>query len=584
MRDSVQIEQLAVAHITTIFASCRRITPWINKGDKEPMWDGALYIYKGEDHSNDFLLGRVHCQVKGKETSENPGTITYYLTRPELLNYQRDGGVLFMVVHIEHPNKPSYWAHLTPIELQEYLDKAKEQKGINIELVRMPDITECECQLIEFYRHCQRQKRPAIDVDQAFKPMRRIQVFGIPQSELPPIIELSKGYHYLYSCDKDGKDTYPVGNTQFSLSFSRNVTNEVIIGEKKFVLPVELVTAKGSSYLKVGSFLRIDLIKADGASCQLSYSADNVHLVRERALALHVLLAMDEADSLIIKEISFSCSEVSLSTEKRSSIIEELKSCERIITLLDRLHIAEDLDVYALSDADRVNLKTIYEGIIENRPVKLKRADDNTYITWMKVGTLAILLWLVRKDGELYIEDFFGHQEYYVAVGGNGTDEKFPVSRFAVLGKDDYVRYSNIDWSLFPDDYKCLDLNNPLVAEQVTKDALNLLSAYDESGRDEILQAALRLTGWLVEIENSVIYRINNLQTIKRLRSLTKEEIEEVYGYVEKEDASPELRFCCDLLLDDIHRAEYHFSLMDLDVREYYKTLPIMKFWKSEEK
>ena len=141
MRDSTQIEQLAVAKIIKIFSSCKRICPRINIGDKEPLWYGALFLYDSDDHSISTTRGRISCQVKGKDEATNPDVESYYLTKEELGNYLRDGGVLFFLVHIAHTEEPSYWAKLTPVELRHLLREIEksQNKGKSITLSRLPE-------------------------------------------------------------------------------------------------------------------------------------------------------------------------------------------------------------------------------------------------------------------------------------------------------------------------------------------------------------------------------------------------------------------------------------------------------------
>ena len=76
----------------------------------------------------------------------------------------------------------------------------------------------------------------------------------------------------------------------------------------------------------------------------------------------------------------------------------------------------------------------------------------------------------------------------------------------------------------------------------------------------------------------ATIYRINNLQTLKRMRQLSEDELQEITRYAEASDASLELKYCCDLLLDDQRRAKLHFTALPKDKQAFYKTLPISHF------
>ena len=268
MRDSVQIENLAAAHIIELFSSCKRITPWIKTGDREPLWDGFLYLYDSEEHNVTTTRGRVSCQVKGKELATSPETETFYLTYEELENYLRDGGILFFVVHIDNPEKPSFWAKLTPVELRTLLKELKDSqnKGKTVTLNRMPDkLSLCEAETFDFYQHCQLQKAPPIDMAKVSHSGNHFRVVGIRQNGTHPIVALTKGFHYLYNCDENDSVLNVVGDTQYSFEISKEVDDGITVGGKSFAVPVRLVAAKGAARLMVGDFMSIDIIAEAGA-------------------------------------------------------------------------------------------------------------------------------------------------------------------------------------------------------------------------------------------------------------------------------------------------------------------------------
>lgn len=44
--NSRQIELLSTSKIKEIFARCNNLSPFIQEGDKEPAWDGFIYLYR----------------------------------------------------------------------------------------------------------------------------------------------------------------------------------------------------------------------------------------------------------------------------------------------------------------------------------------------------------------------------------------------------------------------------------------------------------------------------------------------------------------------------------------------------------
>lgn len=589
MRNPTQTELLAATHVIEVFASCKRIFPFINTSDKEPLWDGFLYLYDTEEHNNETLRGRVSCQVKGKGEVTEPEKESFYLTKEDLANYLRDGGILFFVVHVGNLTKPSYWAKLTPQKLRHYLNELEGSgnKGISIELDRMPlDLAQCEAETFEFYQHCQLQKAPPVGVDQIAKPGSRFRILGVCQNGVHPIVALSKGFHYLYSCDENDNVTNVVGDSEYSFEMSREIDDRIIIGDKEFKVPVKVVVADGTPHLEVGAFMKVDLIAPEGKERKVFYSADEIKGVRQRALALQVLLALDESSDFTFPALSapMSCSAVEIPEEKKAAIRNELRNVLRVVSLLDRLHITSDIDLNSLSNKDMAELNTLYQAVMENKTVHPNLSGHDIWMTYINIGKLKVLVWLIKAESGYHIRDFFAPFEQEITASDSESGERFSISRFSILGAKDYVYASNIDWTLIPSDFKNVRIDVPAISQRVNQDLLNLLTAYDKVGRKEILEAAFRLSNWLMDAgkntPEAVIYRINNLQTLKRMRQLSEDELQEITRYAEAPDATLELKYCCDLLLNDQRRAKLHFESLSKEQQAFCKSLPITHFKK----
>ena len=97
--NSNQIELLAVNAVEDYFTKIERINPTIPVGDKEPSWDGFLYLYSDNSMKKDSLIGRIPVQVKGKQ-GEFVESLTYPVKTSDLRNYMREGGCIYFVVLI----------------------------------------------------------------------------------------------------------------------------------------------------------------------------------------------------------------------------------------------------------------------------------------------------------------------------------------------------------------------------------------------------------------------------------------------------------------------------------------------------
>lgn len=579
-QNSTLIEKKAISIVSGLFLGGGRINPSLTQGDKEPLWDGFLYLYSSDEWCNRDMTGRVACQVKGRDVDVDLDEESYSVDICDLENYLRDGGILFFLVHVGKNPSYVYWAKLAPVDIRGYLNKAKNQKTITIKLVRVPDADALQREVFAFYDDCQRQRKEPVDITQIVKNRKFKTSISVKKGEFP-ILALTKGYHYLYTSDNQDSFGNPVGDTKFSFQLEKVVANKIEINGQEFNVSVKLKVKEGNASLAFDRFMVMELRRDDGSPCQLNYEADALFGVRERNVALRVLLAMSSAEKFIVDGHEYSCAEISVPVETIKVIEEELEEIQNVIILLDRLHIKEDLSLSNLSVHDIRELNTLYSSLIKNSLVKPDSVTNDYQIMNVKVGPLTIKVWLVKEEGGYRVYDFFT-ADLVIAVAASDEDSKHEVARFVMLDKNDFIHTSNIDWSLIPSEYARVYKGDVEMLHQANQDVLNILLAYDKCGKTELLEAALRLADWLVGASNgeeTEIYRINLFQCIKRQRELTAQEREEVIMLSESTGASTELKYCCALLLDDIQRATVHHRSMPKDIQAFYRTLPINRFY-----
>lgn len=61
------IEEGAILALKKYILGSDVISQHISYNDKEPFWDGHLYLYAKDDKVKDSFIGRVPVQLKGKE-------------------------------------------------------------------------------------------------------------------------------------------------------------------------------------------------------------------------------------------------------------------------------------------------------------------------------------------------------------------------------------------------------------------------------------------------------------------------------------------------------------------------------------
>ena len=123
------IEELATNAVKKSILTSRFLSQYISENDKEPSWDGFVYIYSREEKTKADFYGKVPVQVKGKYCEDlSRDQIKHSVEIFDLNSYLKDGGVLFFVTYIaDGGNKERiYYAPLTAAYIQQLLAASKK--------------------------------------------------------------------------------------------------------------------------------------------------------------------------------------------------------------------------------------------------------------------------------------------------------------------------------------------------------------------------------------------------------------------------------------------------------------------------
>ena len=97
--NSKSIETLSVNAVKNSIVTSEFLDQFIADNDKEPSWDGFVYIYGDKSKKKSTLKGRMPVQVKGKECDDHSKeTISFSMTTVDLKYYLYDGGCVLFVV------------------------------------------------------------------------------------------------------------------------------------------------------------------------------------------------------------------------------------------------------------------------------------------------------------------------------------------------------------------------------------------------------------------------------------------------------------------------------------------------------
>ena len=139
--DSKAIETLSVNAVKNSIVTTDFLDQFIAENDKEPSWDGFVYMYSNKSKKKSNFKGRMPVQVKGKMCDDHDKEIiSYSMSTADLKSYLNDGGCILFVVYIGCVDLVTkiYYAELTPIKLRQILEDADQQDWKSVKLREFP--------------------------------------------------------------------------------------------------------------------------------------------------------------------------------------------------------------------------------------------------------------------------------------------------------------------------------------------------------------------------------------------------------------------------------------------------------------
>ena len=167
------------------------------------------------------------------------------------------------------------------------------------------------------------------------------------------------------------------------------------------------------------------------------------------------------------------------------------------------------------------------------------------------------------------------------------SGERVSLSQYSILKKNDLNSLDNIRFEVLLPSFQKAQHHYESI-NRANCFFLELLTAYDESQNQHLLETAKEFSIWLCDFSEEelpyAVKELNRLQVIKRMRDFTIEEVRSVYSIIEDSTSTDLVRVGAYLLLEQQSLAEIHFERLDDTLKEEFKTYPIYHFWKAEEK
>ncbi|MCD8099383.1 MAG: hypothetical protein LUE06_02220 [Oscillospiraceae bacterium] len=594
--DKKAIETLAINAVKDSIVTSDFLDQFIADNDKEPSWDGFVYIYKDKSKKKSELKGRMAVQVKGKECDDlSKSEISYSMSLVDLKNYLSDGGAVLFVVYISSNGLENkiYYAELTPMKLRILVRDAEKQRNKSIKLKEFPNEGNKKATVfLNCWQNCQKQAGFA---DAKLYTVEELQKAGLLESlTIPfasaesdnPKLAILNNEVYLYANIKGSAIPQPLELAPRSLITKERVKAKISVDDRLFYSYYYIIRTSEITTLQFGESLKIEF-KSSSGPCNIKYSSSS--MLRVLAIDLDFMLAFIEKEYFELDDIKipFDSEEINFDNSNILAEKERLAFVKRSVQVLDILNCSEDIDLSELSDEDFRNLNHLATALVDKEAISGLRTDLPPLLN-MKVGKLKFTLFFKRdetENGKYFIYDFFKKELNVAYEGENG--EMIPTSQYSIYHADDLLTINNLRPELFLISFQ--NAKGKTMYERANFFLLDLLTAYDQSeaSRKDLLASAKEFAVWLREApEQEIPYSIKTLnyyQVIKRERALNKAEVSELWNIAESDALPVSSKVGVYLLLEQQTPAALYFDKMSLSEQTEFKEMPIYHFWKMED-
>lgn len=587
--DSRAIEKKAINEVDRFFENSNVVATYINDGDKEPFFDGHLYLYAGGKRNNEHYTGRVAVQVKGKDLDEfKDGKFCYPIEMLDLKAYLHEG-IAYFVVQEVGKEKRLYYRLLTPIELRSIIQDNAGQITVSVRMNRAydRDIKTIEIEIIQFEHDCKKQ------VSYADAPIFNFEDFGkngihsfsiditMKDKNVPFLQAVTTKPIYLYA-DVPGGAKVPMGTGPANIALMRDVEEPVEVAGRIFYQNYKTKMEGGILTITVGDCFTITLDPSGNKQQASMNMKRRAKMLKDVITEAEFILELQRTKKIKIGALNLSIP-FPAEHEITEGLSEYLKAWHELDDMLTGIECNKDLDMTQITQKDEKTIDVLINMLGQGKACSL----TNVTIGINNVQLANLNLWLMiykNQEGKHEIKSLFDHSLGYKAEF-NYPEGKLEECLYSGLERGILADCDNVPYSDVIPSYESLKTVNPHIYERGNLFLLELIAAYDKT-TDEVkkkvmFNAAIEISNWLLDKDggNQVLHVLNKYQILKRNANLNDEQKAELKKIQMENAGDDEIAYAASLLLDDKASVEYHWNRLDTETQEIYKErMPIYKF------
>ena len=595
------IEEKALNHFKSFIEDSEVISQFIADNDKEPCWDGHLYLYADGSKDKKHLQGRVPVQIKGTEVdSFVTKKWKYKLEKADLKAYLEEP-TFFIVCQVKRDSKERmlFFRELLPNLVNKLLrDMGNNETRKTLFHPLTDNLKEFEDQLMAFLSNSKKMISFAhsdlLSMEEALKKGIKEFSFIVPTKyadRLHLMKYLSTHSSYIYAkISKELDVDMPLSNGPGRFIFQRDDDGEMRVGDRVYFKGYHNEIKEGRIIIKIGNVMTINMPMDNTDKEQTTVKlTTKAKYLKESINEAEFGVALNDTGVLSIGKLDL---EMNIhEKEYVEELCQKLMWWKELDNVLDKLHVTKPFDLTAITDGQGKLIDLLIETVGKGNMVNLP-GQETTLLFW-EIGNIKLLLWCaVGKDGMCAIGDFFDRSiriAYKIS-----EDETINVSPYSYLQLDKlWEKVDNIDFDSIiasaeeaarQHEY-CYMMSNYDVLAMIT--AADALENTDVERSKKLLEEALKLDEWLIEKEIKdkmrPLHIINKMQILKRQRELTVDERQTLEDMLNEEFAEDMVKAGVYLLLDRQGDFQQLFEKMQEDAKKSVKEFPIWRFVRESE-
>lgn len=554
---------------------------YINDNDKEPSWDGFIYLYKSDDMKAENIKYRIPVQVKGKnqENLLKKQRISYPVEYKHLRNYYKDGGAFYVVVAISDDRRKTtiFYNALTTVKLNALLknsEKKKPDQTKNVVLERLKnDDDKLLFKVLSQFGFDREQQGSGegeiiekvinIDVINKVDSIRVTSYLTTNEEEILKMV--SSGELCLYGYRSDVDMWFPFDlEQQKDMRLKKVLQIDKTLGIDRQVYYNNYLVEREYSkdpIIRVSENLTIDLL---GGKLNFNMHGNIKSLKRD----VDFLYA-------ILNGNTFWMDNKQVSEYTDVKLPADLKANMEMIT--DFYNALEEIEFSCDKRTDEFNennWKAVTKLInVYHRKIKLKEDNKSEwYIWWWDEKIISILI-VKDENDKTQIVNWIGKEGYAVFTEREtGGQSRLP--KGLLFKRDIWERLYDVDEEILLRDIEKSDYS-----ERTLNDLymffVEILAAYDITRNEKYFDMAQLLSDKLLQVdENNEYGIINKLQLLKRKRELSEDEIS-VLEKLEENTNDSMVRSAVNILLENKHNAKKLVNQLSEEDQATFKQFPI---------